>query len=87
MNQQSLPFSSYSYLPRPDRLEQIYEVLARQSAPLTLAQVARLIGLRKSNHVRGMLEEMVMAGDLVHGPEFRHPNGHIILTYLAPLPF
>lgn len=47
---------------RAERLGQILEVLHRKGQPMTNKQIAEGLGLKKSVHIKGMLDELQSAG-------------------------
>lgn len=60
MNKLPLKFTRRT---KEERLEQLYDVLLGQGAPLTVTQIARRIGMSKSTYVFKMLDELVLDGD------------------------
>lgn len=78
-----MPFRKFERLEREDRLDQLYGIVSRSEVPLTMLEISRRAGLRKSNHIRSMLEELVENDDLTHGPCRVTPNGNAAITYVA----
>ena len=67
------------YTDRAGRKDQIYEVLNTLNRSLTLHEIARMIHLSPSTHLRKIANEMVAEGDLFSCVVAHRPNVQKVL--------
>lgn len=87
MHQQQMKFPKFERMTREERKEQLVRIVTNSLCTLTLLDVCKRAGIRKSNHVRGMLEELIEEGEILHGRPIPQSNGNSAITYQSRFPF
>lgn len=59
-------------LSKDDRLDQIFEAMMPIPFAIPLRDIARITGLKKTWHLRGLVDELVREGSLVETVEREH---------------